>query len=114
LRVAARGCATRLDFARLPLNSGVGQQPDFYSRTVTDDSSISEEAAAALVVELKRIFGENLDSTPMSDFFVLLPLVTESEFIDFLRTVPAGTAVTALVELASQYRAGHPLHPLAD
>lgn len=60
--------------------------------------------------ELSRIFGD-LEKTGETKFFLLLPLVTEDEFVAFLQTVPAGTPWQRLSELASAYRAEHPIVP---
>lgn len=79
---------------------------------MTEDAPFSEALATSLVAELKRIFGDDLDSVEAPRFFMLLPLINEAEFLDFLRSIPAGTAWLDLLELASQYRAAHPVRNL--
>jgi hypothetical protein len=42
------------------------------------------------------------------EFFTLLPLVSETDALAFLRTVPTGTLLEELPERAAAWRAAHP------
>ena len=42
------------------------------------------------------------------EFFTLLPLVSEADALAFLRTVPTGTLVEELPQLAAAWRVAHP------
>ena len=55
--------------------------------------------------EFERIFGDKLKA---AQEFVLLPLVSEADALEFLRTVPAGTDLHRFPELAAAWRASHP------
>ena len=59
--------------------------------------------------ELRRILGDRADAPGHTEFFELLPLVSDRDAIDFLRTVPAGADFDELPALASAYRATHPV-----
>ena len=52
--------------------------------------------------ELMRIFGDDPPEISGKEF-LLLSLVNRAEFLDFLRTVPAGTSLRDLTALAAGY-----------
>ena len=54
--------------------------------------------------ELLRIAG-NRDPAELKEFFLILPLIDETDALSFLRTVPAGAAPDMVQRMASAYRA---------
>ena len=72
-----------------------------------EDSSVPDGDVALVFEQLRRIFGDGAGGSFVGDF--ALPVVTVGEAIDFLRTVPAGTGLAQLSELASAYRAVYPV-----
>jgi hypothetical protein len=60
--------------------------------------------------ELERIFGDNSNAF---EKFVLLPLGSSTECLDFLRAVPSGVSAEELLRLALGYRRAHG-HPIRD
>lgn len=65
-----------------------------------------------IVRELTRIFGDSAAAEGSQGFY-LLPLVSETEALAFLRSVPAGTPWAELPALAAAFRAAHP-NPIVE
>jgi hypothetical protein len=68
------------------------------------DSESNDREVDPFYRELMRIFGDEPPEISGKEF-LLLPLVNRAEFLDFLRTVPAGTGLRDLTALAAGYRA---------
>ena len=73
-----------------------------------DDSELQE--AFPIYRELMRIFG----APPSQEFFLLLPLVNETEALVFLRGIPTGTPASELPALALAFRAANRIPVLDD
>ena len=65
-------------------------------------------ALSAVVLELRRIFADDLNAQ-RDRSFLMLPLVGDNDALAFLRQVPSGTRWEDLVALANAWREAHPL-----
>ena len=70
---------------------------------MTDPETIHGEIGP-VYRELMRIFGDEPPPIEGKEF-LWLPLVNRPEFLDFLRTIPAGTSWRDLTALAASYSA---------
>ena len=61
-----------------------------------------------IVRELERLRDGARARGGTEAFFTLLPLVSEADALAFLRTVPTGTLLEELPQLAAVWRAAHP------
>ena len=75
--------------------------------------SESELSQDPIFKELSRIFPQLPTAAEGSKQFTLLPLVSEEDALQFLRTVPAGVSMEELSRLALAYRQANP-NPVAD
>lgn len=68
-------------------------------------SELPAQDVRALLEELTRIV--SVQAEDLGAYFLLLPIVSESEALDFLRSVPAGASLDTIREMAVRYRIEH-------